>query len=112
MPHPHGGLEPLARLVLGGWGLYLGEPAPEVPALARFRGWDELLEEAEEGRDPELRFLVRVVAQHGRALPGLVADLRRRARVCGAWARGEIRVIYHWLRIWWSCAHIYTCMPT
>ena len=34
------------------------------------------------------------------------------ARVCGAWARGEIRVIYHWLRIWWSCAHIYTCMPT
>ena len=74
-----GGLEPLARLVLGGWGLYLGEPAPEVPALARFRGWDELLEEAEEGRDPELRFLVRVVAQYGRALPGLVADLRRRA---------------------------------
>jgi hypothetical protein len=74
-----GGLEPLARLVLGGWGLYLGEPAPEVPSLARFRGWDELLEEAEEGRDPELRFLVRVVAQYGRALPGLVADLRRRA---------------------------------
>jgi superfamily I DNA/RNA helicase len=74
-----GGLEPLARLVLGGWGPYLGEPAPEVPALARFRGWDELLEEAEEGRDPELRFLVRVVAQYGRALPGLVADLRRRA---------------------------------
>src|SRR4051812_21845019 len=58
--HVVGGLEPLARLVLGGWGLYLGEPAPEVPALARFRGWDELLEEAEEGRDPELRFLVRV----------------------------------------------------
>ena len=77
--HVVGGLEPLARLVLGGWGLYLGEPAPEVPALARFRGWDELLEEAEEGRDPELRFLVRVVAQYGRALPGLVADLRRRA---------------------------------
>ena len=77
--HVVGGLEPLARLVLGGWSLYLGEPAPEVPALARFRGWDELLEEAEEGRDPELRFLVRVVAQYGRALPGLVADLRRRA---------------------------------
>ena len=77
--HVVGGLEPLARLVLGGWNLYLGEPAPEVPALARFRGWDELLEEAEEGRDPELRFLVRVVAQYGRALPGLVADLRRRA---------------------------------
>jgi UvrD-like helicase family protein len=77
--HVVGGLEPLARLVLGGWRLYLGEPAPEVPALARFRGWDELLEEAEEGRDPELRFLVRVVAQYGRALPGLVADLRRRA---------------------------------
>src|SRR5690242_8454348 len=77
--HVVGGLEPLARLVLGGWRLYLGEPAPEVPALARFRGWDELLEEAEEGRDPELRFLVRVVARHGRALPGLVADLRRRA---------------------------------
>src|SRR5690349_8152022 len=77
--HVVGGLEPLAQLVLGGWRLYLGEPAPEVPALARFRGWDELLEEAEEGRDPELRFLVRVVAQYGRALPGLVADLRRRA---------------------------------
>src|SRR4051794_37221820 len=77
--HVVGGLEPLTRLVLGGWSLYLGEPAPEVPALARFRGWEELLEEAEEGRDPELRFLVRVVAQHGRALPGLVADLRRRA---------------------------------
>src|SRR3954469_8105990 len=74
-----GGLEPLARLVLGGWRLYLGEPAPEVPALARFRGWDELLEEAGDGRDPELRFLVRVVAHYGRALPGLVADLRRRA---------------------------------
>src|SRR3954452_24887811 len=77
--HVVGGLEPLARLVLGGWNLYLGEPAPEVPALARFRGWDELLEEAGEGRDPELRFLVRVVAHYGRALPGLVADLRRRA---------------------------------
>jgi transposase len=45
----------------------------------------------------------------------LAHDLRaalRLARVCGAWARGEIRVIYQWLRIWWSCAHIYTCMPT
>ena len=39
----------------------------------------ELLEEAEEGRDPELRFLARVVAHYGRALPSLVADLRRRA---------------------------------
>ena len=77
--HVVGGLEPLARLVLGGWRLYLGEPAPEVPALARFRGWDELLEEAGEGRDPEVRFLARVVARYGRALPGLVADLRRRA---------------------------------
>src|SRR5690349_7810375 len=77
--HVVGGLEPLARLVLGGWRLYLGELVPEVPALARFRGWDELLEEAEDGRDPELRFLVRVVAHYGCALPGLVADLRRRA---------------------------------
>src|SRR3954451_19441182 len=77
--HVVGGLEPLARLVLGGWSLYLGEQVPEVPALARFRGWDELLEEAEEGRDPELRFLVRVVARYGRALPGMVDDLRRRA---------------------------------
>jgi F-box protein, helicase, 18 len=47
--------------------------------LARFRNWDELLEEAEEARDPELRFLVQIVVQYGRALPGLVADLRRRA---------------------------------
>src|SRR4051794_34935521 len=78
--HVVGGLEPLARLVLlGGWRLYLGEQVPEVPSLARFRSWEELLEEAGKGRDPELRFLVRVVAHHGRALPGLVADLRRRA---------------------------------
>jgi F-box protein 18 (helicase) len=77
--HLVGGLEPLARLVLGGWRLRLGEPAPEVPSLARFRGWDELVEEAKEGRDPELRFLVQVVAHYGRALPALVADLRRRA---------------------------------
>jgi hypothetical protein len=77
--HIVGGVEPLARLVLGGWRLYLGEPVSEVPSLARFRSWDELLEEAAEARDPELRFLVQVIAQHGRALPGLVADLRRRA---------------------------------
>ena len=74
-----GGVEPLARLVLGGWQLRQGEPVPEVPSLARFRGWDELLEEAEEARDPELRFLVQVIVHYGRALPGLVADLRRRA---------------------------------
>jgi hypothetical protein len=74
-----GGLEPLARLVLGGWRLRSGEPVPDVPSLARFRGWDELLEEAGEARDPELRFLVQLVAHYGRALPGLVADLRRRA---------------------------------
>ena len=73
-----GGVEPLARLVLGGWRLRQGEPVPEVPGLARFRGWDELVEEAQEARDPELRFLVQVVAQYGRALPVLVADLRRR----------------------------------
>ena len=77
--HMVGGVEPLARLVLGGWRLRLGEPVPEVPSLARFRGWDELVEEAEEARDPELRFLVQVVGHHGRALPALVADLRRRA---------------------------------
>jgi ATP-dependent exoDNAse (exonuclease V) beta subunit len=77
--HLVGGIEPLARLVLGGWRLYRGEPVPEVASLARFRRWAELLEEAEEARDPELRFLVRIIAQHGRALPGLVADLRRRA---------------------------------
>jgi F-box protein 18 (helicase) len=49
---------------------------PDVPSLARFRSYRELLEEAEDTRDPELRFLVRVVARHGRALPGLVAELR------------------------------------
>ena len=77
--HMVGGVEPLARLVLGGWRLRQGEPVPEVPSLARFRSWDELVEEAEEARDPELRFLVQVVAHYGRALPALVADLRRRA---------------------------------
>lgn len=76
--HLVGGIEPLARLVLGGWWLFQGEPVPEVPSLARFRSWDELLTEVEETQDPELRFLVRVVARYGRALPGLVEDLRRR----------------------------------
>jgi hypothetical protein len=74
-----GGIEPLAQLILGGWRLYLGEQVPDVPSLARFRSYDELLEEADEARDPELRFLVQVIAHHGRALPGLVEDLRRRA---------------------------------
>jgi F-box protein, helicase, 18 len=77
--HVLGGIEPLARLILGGWRLYRGEPVPEVPSLARFRCWDELAEEAEEARDPELRFLVQIIVHYGRALPGLVADLRRRA---------------------------------
>jgi hypothetical protein len=77
--HLVGGVEPLAQLVLGGWRLYRGEPVPEVASLARFRSWAELLEEAEEARDPELRFLVRIIAYYGRVLPGLVADLRRRA---------------------------------
>ena len=49
---------------------------PDLPSLARFRSWDELLEEA---RDLELRFLVQIIVHYGRALPGLVADLRRRA---------------------------------
>jgi F-box protein, helicase, 18 len=80
--HILGGVEPLARLVLAGWQLRSGGPGvavQEVPSLARFRSWAELLAEVEETRDPELRFLVQVVAQHGRALPGLVAALRRRA---------------------------------
>jgi hypothetical protein len=77
--HILGGLEPLARLILGGWQLYSGEPVPDLPSLARFRSWDELLEEAEEAREPELRFLVQLIVHYGRALPGLVADLRRRA---------------------------------
>jgi hypothetical protein len=77
--HILGGLEPLVRLILGGWQLYSGEPVQEVPSLARFRRWDELLEEAEEAHDPELRFLVQIIVHYGRALPGLVADLRRRA---------------------------------
>ena len=77
--HILGGLEPLARLVLGGWQLYQGQPVPDLPSLARFRSWDELLEEADEARDPELRFLVQIIVHYGRALPGLVADLRRRA---------------------------------
>jgi UvrD-like helicase family protein len=74
--HVLGGVEPLARLVLGGWRLHRGERVPEVASLARFRSWDELVAEA---RDPELRFLVQVVVHYGRALPGLVAELRRRA---------------------------------
>ena len=37
-----------------------------MPSLARFRGWHELVEAAAEERDPELRFLVQVVAHHGR----------------------------------------------
>src|SRR5215208_1958349 len=77
--HLLGGLEPLARLVLGGWQLCQGQPVPDLPSLARFRSWDELLEEADEARDPELRFLVQIIVHYGRALPGLVADLRRRA---------------------------------
>ena len=77
--HIVGGLEPLARLILGGWQLHQGQPVPDLPSLARFRSWDELLEEADEARDPELRFLVQIIVHHGRALPGLVADLRRRA---------------------------------
>ncbi len=77
--HILGGLEPLARLILGGWQLYSGKPVPDVASLARFRSWDELLEEAEEARDPELRFLVQIIVHYGRALPGLVAGLRRRA---------------------------------
>jgi F-box protein, helicase, 18 len=77
--HIIGGLEPLARLILGGWQLYSGKPVPDVPSLARFRSWDELLEEAEEAHDPELRFLVQIIVHYGRALPSLVADLRRRA---------------------------------
>jgi hypothetical protein len=64
---------------LGDWRLYLGEQVPDVPNLTRFRSYDELLEEADEARDPELHFLVQVIAHHGRALPGLVEDLRRRA---------------------------------
>jgi hypothetical protein len=77
--HILGGLEPLARLVLGGWRLYQGQPVPDLPSLARFRSWEELLEEAGEARDPELRFLVQIIVHYGRALPGLVVDLRRRA---------------------------------
>lgn len=61
------------------WRLYSGEPVPDVPSLARFRGWDELVEEAGEAHDPEPRFLVQLVVHYGRALPGLVANLRRRA---------------------------------
>ena len=41
-----------------------------MPSLARFRRYDELLEEAAEAHDPELRFLVQVIARYGRALPG------------------------------------------
>ncbi len=65
--------------LLGGWQLYQGQPVPDLPSLARFRSWDELLEEAGEARDPELRFLVQIIVHYGRSLPGLVADLRRRA---------------------------------
>src|SRR3712207_8064017 len=60
-----------------------------APSLARFRGWDELLEEVEEARDPELRFLVQVIAHHGRALPGLVAEWPRVRLAADFWGRSE-----------------------
>lgn len=78
--HVVGGVDDILKLLVGGWDLYRGQQPQNVPALQRFRSWEDLVQEiVEGGGGPELKLLERLVKEHKAKIPDLANNLKERA---------------------------------
>ncbi|MTJ93913.1 MAG: hypothetical protein F8N36_13805 [Desulfovibrio sp.] len=76
--HVVGGVEQLVSLARGVEMLSNGHPAVNVPALSRFRTYDDMMEAIEDAKDPELRILSKLIDRYGDQLGEAVSSLEKR----------------------------------
>lgn len=79
--HVVGGIGELISQVAAGYALRSSTaPQPKIidPVVSRFKTWEDLVEAAEDGDEPELSRLVKIIEQYGKDIPEILTDLKNR----------------------------------
>lgn len=75
--HVIGGFETMANQLLSALALSKNERAEiRDPLILSYRNWGEMCSDAEDGDDPEVRRLVKIIKEHGNAIVDIIARLR------------------------------------